>query len=294
MLGEEDPTEPRSFARQSIPTRIVVLAAGATMNAIFAVVLFTLSFMLPRDTITGQVIVNKVVAGSPAEAAGLQPGDVILQVNDREVHNLADLGYDIRLNLGNDTELRLRRDVYEGRRRMSSDFKNVSVVPRWNYPVGQGPVGIEIGMLTAKPDIEQYPFWEAIPLGLQRSLDVMTITKNELLSTIVRRVAPPVAGPIGIAQLSSQVADQGGFSQMIEFMALLSVNLAVMNILPIPMLDGGRILFVVIELVRRGKRVPPEKEGVVHFIGLMVLLMFLAVVSYQDIVRIINGDSLVR
>jgi regulator of sigma E protease len=115
-----------------------------------------------------------------------------------------------------------------------------------------------------------------------------------LISTVVRRVAPPVAGPIGIAQLTSQVADQGGPTMMLEFMALLSVNLAVMNILPIPMLDGGRILFVLIEWVRRGKRVPPEKEGLVHFAGLVVLLGFLAVVSYNDIVRIINGDSLVR
>ncbi len=100
-----------------------------------------------------------------------------------------------------------------------------------------------------------------------------------------------VTGPVGIAQLTGEVA-QAGISPLLEFAAFLSINLAILNIFPLPALDGGRIAFVLLEWVRRGKRILPKTEGLVHLIGFAILMVFVLAITYQDIIRIISGESL--
>ena len=101
-----------------------------------------------------------------------------------------------------------------------------------------------------------------------------------------------VAGPVGIAQLTGEVA-KAGISPLLEFAGFISINLAIINILPLPALDGGRIVFVLLEWVRRGKRVSPKTEGLVHFIGFAMLMALILLITYQDIIRIISGESLI-
>lgn len=100
-----------------------------------------------------------------------------------------------------------------------------------------------------------------------------------------------VAGPVGIAQLTGEVA-KAGISPLLEFAAFLSINLAIINLFPLPALDGGRIAFVLLEWMRRGKRLAPKAEGLVHLIGLVMIMAFILAITYRDIVRIINGESL--
>ncbi|MCI0841523.1 MAG: site-2 protease family protein, partial [Chloroflexi bacterium] len=102
-----------------------------------------------------------------------------------------------------------------------------------------------------------------------------------------------LAGPVGIASVTGQVA-QVGISPLIELMALISISLGVVNILPIPALDGGRLLFVMIEWVRRGKRISPEREGLVHMVGFVVLISLIVLITIVDVQRLVSGESLLR
>ena len=139
-----------------------------------------------------------------------------------------------------------------------------------------------------------YPLWQSLPKAVQRIGETLVLVKNEIIKWIIGAAKPVMAGPIGIAQVTGEIARVGGMVKILEFSALLSINLAILNMLPIPMLDGGRLLFVFIEWVRRGKRIPPEKENFVHLIGLVLLLSSVVIISYFDIIRIFRGDSLLR
>ena len=103
-----------------------------------------------------------------------------------------------------------------------------------------------------------------------------------------------LSGPVGIARVTGEVIERAGWLRLIELAALLSLNLAIINILPLPMLDGGRIFFVLVEIARRGKRISPEREGLVHLAGFVALLLFVVVISYFDIVKAISGESLLE
>ncbi|MDP2727733.1 MAG: site-2 protease family protein, partial [Dehalococcoidia bacterium] len=143
---------------------------------------------------------------------------------------------------------------------------------------------------SAYRTVQSYSIWEAVPLGLRKGLDILTLAKNDIQSTIGRGNAPAMAGPIGIYQITGVVANFG-FGPLIEFAAILSINLALLNLLPIPMLDGGRMAFVALEGIRRGKRISPEREGLVHLMGLVLLIGVMLWASYGDILRILSGKG---
>ena len=140
--------------------------------------------------------------------------------------------------------------------------------------------------------------WKALPDGARRSYESLILARNEITSKIKGGVGGgggfQVTGPVGIAQLTGEVVEEAGWKSLIEFAALISMNLAVLNILPLPMLDGGRITFVLIEFVRRGKRIAPQKEAIVHLVGLVALLTFVAVVTFLDVARIFEGEGILR
>ena len=121
--------------------------------------------------------------------------------------------------------------------------------------------------------------------------ETVSLFRNEVTSWFAGSSGPQFAGPVGIAQVSEEVAE-AGWRPLLVFAALLSINLAIVNMLPLPALDGGRIVFVALEWVRGGKRIPPEREGVVHAVGFALLIGVIAVITYFDIVRIAQGNSI--
>ena len=139
---------------------------------------------------------------------------------------------------------------------------------------------------------QYHPFWKTIPLGVNACIETFVIFKNSIVSMIIGAAPAAVAGPVGIAQLTGEVA-KAGISPLLEFAAFLSINLAIINIFPLPALDGGRIAFVLLEWVRRGKRIAPKTEGLVHLIGFAMIIAFVLAVTYRDIMRIISGESLI-
>ncbi|MBI2303713.1 MAG: site-2 protease family protein [Chloroflexi bacterium] len=283
LVGEEDPREPGSLAGKSIPLRLLVLSAGSIMNALLPILLFSASFAIPKEIVTGQVAVNKVTPGSPAEKAGIQANDIILKINDRTIKNVREVSYNVHLNLGSEIRLVLRSGRFAQR--------EVRLVPRWNPPPGEGPTGVMVSMANVYLSEQAYPIWEAVPLGVLSTMDSLTLAKNEIMTWFVQSTAPQLAGPIGIAQMTGQVAELGGIASLLDFAALLSINLAVLNMLPIPMLDGGRLFFVVLEGLRGGKRIPPDKEGFVHMVGFALIMALVIIISYYDILRIVQGKS---
>ena len=295
LLGEEDPSDPRSLAAKPRWIRITVLAAGALMNLLLPIALFTANYMIPQQVAVGRVLIQHVAADSPAQRAGIQPGDQIITINGEKVQNLGDVAYDIRLEQGRTMTWEVRR----GR-----DVLTKQVRARWNPPVEvdpqtgrhvqQGPTGIELSTPDSFTEKQSYPIWEAIPKAVRSTFDSLVLARNQVISWVAARTAPQMAGPVGIAQATGEVARQAGWAALLQFAALLSINLAIVNILPLPMLDGGRILFVLLEIVRRGKRVAPEKEALVHFVGFVVLISLVVVISYFDVTRIMHGGSVFR
>jgi membrane-associated protease RseP (regulator of RpoE activity) len=158
--------------------------------------------------------------------------------------------------------------------------------------IGQGPTGIQIRSVYQFTETESYAPWTALGKGVTSTWEALILARNQVISLFHGGSGPDVAGPVGIAQATGQVVEQSGWQTLLDFAALLSINLAIINVLPLPMLDGGRIAFVFLEIVRRGRRISPEREALVHLVGLALILTMAVVVTYFDILRIIGGGSL--
>ena len=128
--------------------------------------------------------------------------------------------------------------------------------------------------------------------GVNNTWELLVLLKREISSWLNGTKSPELSGPIGIAQVTGQVTQEGGYRGWLILAILFSINLAILNILPIPMLDGGRLLFVVIEWIRKGKRIPPDKENIVHLVGFAVLIGLIILISTNDISRLLQGNSL--
>ena len=328
MLGEEDPADPRSFARQAVWKRVVVLCAGSFMNFVTPLIIFTIVFMLPQQVPVGQVFVTGVAPGSPAQAAGVRAGDQIMAIDGERVRFHGDLIAEIEVKLGAETELTVKRGSIVSGLGVSPDssvVETVTVVPRMNPPsltvveavtdaetevslrearrynarlsVGdtmtQGAVGVMIGTSNVRLVEDRQPPLSAMGNAADQIVDVLTLTKNGFQRWAGGGPDPGFTGPIGIAQVTGEVAEIGA-SPFFQLVAFISISLGIINLLPIPALDGGRLMFVLIEWARGGKRISPQREGLIHLIGFAALIGLIAVVSFFDITRILSGESLIR
>lgn len=316
LLGEEDPGDPRSLAAAARWKRLTVLGAGVAMNLLLAVLLLAASFVVPRDRALNMAQVVSVSEGSPAAEAlvtgemrdgsaptqGLLPGDLVLEVEGREVRNISELIYATRLNLGKTQEWQIQR---------AGSTLTAYVYARWHPPAEQGPTGITIGAPMTCSDFDEegnpincqllYPLtervwywpWEALPKGVFALRDSVVLTVNELRVRLggggggATNDQPIVSGPVGIASTTGDIIEQAGWRPLIELAALLSLSLGVFNVLPFPGLDGGRMLFIWIEIFRGGRRITPEKEALVHLIGIAFLISLIVFITIADVRRLL-------
>ena len=330
MVGEEDPSDPDSFARHSVLKRLVVLSAGSIMNFVLPVVIFTVLLLLPHDALVGgSVLITSVAPGSPAEQVGLRGGDVILAVNGKPVISPGELVETVRGRSGQPIELSLRRASRVMGLSQSPElatFDAVTVTPRVSPPrlrvvheitdpssevglsdarrynpdleVGdtmtQGAIGVMIGLVNPKFGTKTEPVWSAVPNAVDTIWSVLTFTWGGITEGVATRSNPGITGPVGIAHATDEVVEELGVAWIFRIAALLSVSLGVVNLLPIPALDGGRIVFVVLEFIRRGKRISPQREGLIHLVGFVVIIGLIVAITYSDILRIVNGESFLR
>lgn len=280
----------RAFYARPIWQRAVVIVAGVFMNAVLAIAvisfLFTQGVFVPVD----RVHVEEVLPETPAATAGLAVGDIIRTLaipadatfSPLPIKKGEDLIKTVREHLGAEILLTIERAV-EG----ENKTYEITIIPRTDYPEDQGPLGVVISNYEER----RYPLWQAPFVGtveaIKRSGELaygIGITLQKLLT--FQSVSKDVAGPLGIAQLTGKAVRFGNFATL-DLLAILSLNLAIVNILPFPALDGGRLLFLIIEAIR-GKRVHAHYERYIHQIGMMILLFLIILVTINDILRILQ------
>ncbi len=303
LTGEEDPADPKSLAGRSIPVRATILTAGIFMNLALTLVLFAVFFTFPPEIVGTKVIVASVEPGSPAQSAGMLPADVFLkkdispdasplllleQPTDSDpyggqpIDSLRDVTDYTEANLGMEVSFLLAR---------GNTPVIVRLIPRANPPPEQGPMGIGVGISGGEVVTRFSPSLSVIPESF-RQLYRFVATLGESIGNIFTSTEgrDGLAGPIGIAQVTGEVA-KTGVLPFVGFVAILSLNLAIFNLLPIPALDGGRLLFVIIEGIRGGRRVPPKREALIHLMGFMFLITIIVLISFNDIGRLIRGEQ---
>lgn len=290
IAGEdgENRDDPRNFGAKPIWQRAIILSAGVIMNFVLAIVLFSAIFMsgFPTD-VTGvdtsqlpagtksYVQITGISAGSPAEGAGILAGDKILKAGDNEVRKVTDLQNYTAENQGKDISLTIDR---QGKTIQAAVFARAN-------DNGQGAIGVSL----AEVAVIAYSPLEAIKAGFIHTGDLtfyilqyLGQTVQELFTT--GGTTADVSGPIGMVSMTQQAA-QMGFSVLLNFMALISVNLGIVNILPLPALDGGRIAFLLIEKIKRSP-VSPEWEAKIHNLGFMFLMLLMVVVTVKDVLKL--------
>jgi regulator of sigma E protease len=274
--------DPQSFAAKSAGKRIIVLLAGVTMNIILAMVLFTIAYGLGEPTFPS--VIGKVVPGSPAAMANLRPGDTLVSVNGHPVQLFTDVQSIVNNTIAADKNQHGTVPVtLEVRHAGEKQTVSTTINVRTHPPQGQGPMGVE-----GKIVFVSSPVWQAPFKGIQHTFTVTGDFINQIAQMIAGAVKPQLAGPVGIVKITGEVAasvPDFGWWPILSLTAILSLNLAIINILPFPALDGGRILLILIELLRGGKRLKPEREGIINFIGMAMLLTLMVVITVNDVIH---------
>lgn len=278
--GEDDPTVPDGLSASPKLTRLIVLAAGPAMNLVVGVIVFAIAYATGWPQYTDRVRIAGVVQDAPAAHAGLKPGDIVVSANGEQVGfasgRLSEITHD---NLGKPVALVIERNGQD---------QNITVIPRTEWPENQGPMGIS---LDQEWTLITQPIPQAIGSGLYQvgfQLRETVMMPVRLISQEVKASDVRFVSIVGMAQINDAVVETAvevqSFFPILQFTGMITVALALTNLLPLPALDGGRILFVLIEAIR-GRRVDPLREGYVHIMGMLLLLTLMVFMVLNDILN---------
>jgi regulator of sigma E protease len=283
--GENDPEVEGGLAAASPGARLAVLFAGPVFNLVLGIFLFAFLFTQTGAPDFSTVVVDSVNEGAPAYEAGLMPGDIFETIDGEAVNSIDKLSSLVRENLGEEISVTFLRN---------DEQQTVVMTPRIEYPDDQGPIGVVITNPSRPISII-----EAIPYSLQTTYSITVQTLMMPANLIAGRINSEDARVIGIVGMytvydnavsvdqENQPVEQNtplfGLNE-IYFIAMISIAFGLTNLLPIPALDGGRILFVLPEILFK-KRVPAKYENMVHFIGFAALIMLMFIITFQDIIN---------
>lgn len=282
---EEDPGEgpekagyspdrlpPYSFGAKSVWTRISVVAAGPVFNFILA---FILALFIIGSIGYDEPIITDVMEGYAAAEVGMQPGDRIVRINDQNIHVYREISIFTRMHQGETAVVTYERD---------GERYTVVLEPKQNEN-GEWLLGFLGSGVRTRGNVFETVYYSAYEVKFWISTTIQSL--GMLIGGQVG--ADDISGPVGIVNTIGETYEasrqDGAFYvwlNMLNLSILLSANLGVMNLLPLPALDGGRLVFLFLEIIRRGKRVDPEKEGMVHFVGLMLLMALMVFVMFND------------
>ena len=262
----------KEFGFASCLRRAVVVSAGVLANFFWGWFLFSALFAIGRPSYKGEVRVVEVVASSPAGLAGIVEGDTILSVAGVAVDTTDQLISEVQKHFGQDVYLEVRSDG-------GGDVRTVQLIPREDPPEGEGALGVTVEFLGQEV-MEKTSVWMAPVRGFQESFNVL----REMVIGLGKITPRDMAGPVGVYQMAATVSKQG-LRYLMQFGAFLSFNLFLLNLLPIPALDGGQLVFIAIEAVRR-KKVRPEIEQWVNGIGMAFLAILAIFLTIQDVKRL--------
>jgi len=286
----ENENETDSFASRKIWQRAIILSAGVGMNIILAAFLISIGLMIglpqsldninPSAKVSDRKIqIAEILPDSPAGEAGLMVGDIILDINGQQLASEAELLQLVDKQTGNELAYNIKR---------GSEDLVYRVTPEIRQETGRGGIGIAI----VSTGLVRLPWYLAIFEGVKTTAILVwaiILAFYDLLAGLIvgQGLSADVAGPIGIAALTGQVAEMG-FIYILQFTALLSINLAIINFFPFPALDGGRVLFLIIEKIK-GSPVKREVEAVIHNIGFSLLMILVLIVTFKDLAKFGDG-----
>ena len=284
LRGMDNPDDPEGFAATPPLTRIAVLIAGPLMNILAGIIIYAIIFMQLGQPISDQVIIVEVAENSPAAAANLQADDLILSVNETQITDTNLLFDTIYANLDQEIELVYQRDGQEF---------NTTLVPRSQPPEGQGAIGIVMGNPTVPISFPRATVFGAG--AVYQHVRLFATLPGQLLAGSMEPEQGRLLGYKGMYDVFENMReiDQERPYQFsiglntLNFMASITISLALLNLFPLPALDGGRILFALPELIF-GKRVPAAYENMINLVGFSLLIMLLIYINIQDFVNPIN------
>lgn len=284
MLGEEPGEElpeedkKRAFNNQSVWRRFLIVLSGPLFNLVFAAFLFILMFGIGVPALHPEV--GETLDDSPAQKSGIVKGDRITEIEGRKIAEWSEMTDVIYKNPGNPLNIKIKREGKTIELLITPEKKTVQNI------FGEDK---DIGLIGIKPSGSHFTKTHSLPaalyLGTKRTVDITVLTVVSIVK-LIQRVIPlnTIGGPIMILQMAGDQASQGAFN-FITFTAFISINLGVINLVPIPILDGGHILFLSIEAVR--KRPLREKTMILaQKAGLAALLMLMAFALYNDLLRV--------
>lgn len=270
MEGEDGGSgDPRAFCNQKVWKRILIVCAGAFMNLVLGFIIVLL-MTIPSERLPSMTVAQ-FYENASTEATGLQAGDEILRVNGRSIWVDSDLIYTLSSDEDGVVDMVVRRD---GQKVELSDVA---------FTIEDGTLVIDFmvqGVPTNLPNVLSYAFRKTASIGR-----LVWIAVGQLITG--QSSINELSGPIGTAQAIGEAAS-AGLSTVLTLFAFITINVGIFNILPLPALDGGRLLFLLFELVTR-RRIKPEHEAYVHFVGFILLILLIIFVSYHDIVNLIRG-----
>ena len=261
----------RTFQQKSMWKRFAVVFMGPFMNFMLAILIFFLIFSfagVPVDTVN-EPIIGELDPSRPASEAGLQPGDEIVRIEGTQIQTWEDMTNIIHNSEQKPLEILINRD---------GQTMTFNITPVRNEEMGVNIIGIYPQVVR-----ENIGFFESIVRSFVQGWRVFSLTISGFIQMISNRSMEGIGGPVMIASIIGQAA-RNGIINVMNWTAIISINLGIINLLPLPALDGGRILFMVIELLR-GKPVDPKKEGFVHLVGFILLMILMIFIIYNDIVR---------
>lgn len=282
-LTEGDVTnKKRAFIYKSKKVKVAVIVAGVIMNFILAIVAFATVYSftgIPRDT--KEVKILEIATGSPAQVAKLLVGDKVLAVDGEKIVSVSEFIEKIETKKGKKVVLQL-------------EDRKVTIIPRVDPPDNEGPLGVAI----TNTEVYFAPVWQrpfyGVYYGFKEAVfwgeNVLTGLGSIFTSLFKGQTPQDISGPVGVFAVTSQVAKEGILS-LINLLGIISVNLAIINILPFPALDGGRLLFIFIEKLV-GRKILPKVEAIIHTVGMIILLGLILLITIHDIRRLVSAGSI--
>ncbi len=278
---EESTGAANEFSSKTVGQRAAVIFAGPFMNYILAIVLLIGIYMFSGKPVFDEtkIVVGEVIENDPAFKAGLKSDDIILKLDDQKITHYDSLRLNIYQIVGDTLTLTW---LHNGDTIVADIVTRIEEI--YNEEGAKDSIGM-IGFSQKVISYESFGFWESISLGINRTHFFVVITVKFVKQVLFGEVSSKmIGGPISIAQISGKAAREGVVS-LFNFMALLSVNLAILNILPIPVLDGGHLLFLAIEKLKKSP-VSIKTRIVAQQIGIVALLSLILYVFYNDILRV--------
>jgi regulator of sigma E protease len=289
---------PKSVSNRSIlfndataAKRAIVLLSGSLVNLAFPLLAFTFVFANLHATIAADTLVTRVKPGSPAARAGLGAGDIIVSLAGEEIESPAHLIRETPRHLGKRVSLSYIDGIFltgsPDPVMLSAARTTVYLTPRLSPPPGEGAMGVTITAHNVRSQTRNYTGIEGFSMALSEMRQMALSARSSVSNWSSIRENADIMGPVGIAQVTDEVA-RFGFAPLVHFAALMSISLGILNLLPIPALDGGRLMFLLIEVARGGRKVSNRVENIAHAIGFTVILSLIVIISWVDALRLLN------